>query len=408
MTTSDSEIFISELAKIPGFKRLLAELEMPKLSDSSNTMLDVFCKKIRKSFNKYEVEKKSILKTLKTEGTLNKVREFDIIPKALTKVIDRVCINNYSFTIHLPSDSSDPGRMFKIYICAPIHFSKSKISNMIRLVSTWFFFVNDFVDNKECSKTVDIFLYLIPDKKLLPNHHTTVIDREHVNTAFTTSCQVKTNVYIYREEEWFRALIHESFHNLGLDFISMGDSQLKTEEKRINAAFHTNVPDIRLYETYCEMWAEVLNVLFYVYINRPSQNGLWKSNFFRLFQYEQAFSILQCAKLLAHNKMTYSTLDKMGHLFQEKTNSFSYYILKCILSVHLDKFLHFCSTQFGKDKYSLQFFKNTPNLQKYTSMIINNHKSTKMNASIRMIEHAEITHIGLKNTLRMSLFEITC
>lgn len=401
MTTTASDLFISELNKTPHVKRLLDELKLPKLSDSSNTMLNVWYRKIRSSFAEYEIEKKTILKTLKTETTLNKCSDFHIIPKPLTEVIDRVCVNNYSFCL------SGPDRVFKIYICAPIHYTPTKIKNMVRLISMWFIFVNDFVDNG-CSNAVDIYLYLIPDKKSLPQHNA-VIDREHVNTAFTTSCALKTNVHIYREEEWFRALIHESFHNLGLDFIRMGDIPIKTEERRINEAFHTSVSDIRLYETYCEMWAEVLNLLFYVFIHSSSSDNSrsWKTIFFRLLKYEQAFSILQCVKLLKHNSgMTYDTMDDQGHLFQEKTNSFSYYILKCILSVHLDQFLQFCSTQFQKDEYSLQFRKTIPNLKKYTSVIIRNHKSPKMKTLTKMMEHSDITHAGLKNTLRMSLFEI--
>jgi hypothetical protein len=412
MTTQqhpDSDIFISELAKSPQAKRLFAELKLPKLSVSSNSMLDVWFKKIRNSFREYDLKKDDILKTLKKETILNKVREFNIIPQSLTKVIDRVCVNNYSFSISFPPGSTK-GRVFKTYICAPIHFTETKIRNMIRLISTWFLFVNDFVDNG-CSNTVDIFLYLIPDKKSLPEHDDAVIDREHVNTAFTTSCDIKTNVHIYREEEWFRALIHESFHNLGLDFIRMGDTPIQAEEKRINAAFHTNVPDIRLYETYCEMWAEVLNVLFYVHVKTPpSEIRRWKSEFFRLLQYEQAFAVFQCVKLLKHNKISYDTLDQQGYLFKEKTNSFSYYILKCILSVHLDQFFYFCSTQFGddEDQYTLQFRKSITNLKKYTSMIIRNRKSLKMKATTKMMENAGITHAGLQKSLRMSLFEIAC
>lgn len=407
---SDSELFVSELMKSPEFKRLFAELHLPQISDSSNGMLNVLCKRIRNSFKEYEMKKRTILKTLKKEMILNKAREFNIIPETLTKVIDRVCVNNFSFSIQLPSrnNNSGPGRLFKVYICAPSHYSQRKITNMIRLISTWYFFVNDFVENG-CSNTVDIFLYLIPNKKSLPDHHSTVIDTEHVNTAFTTSCDIKTNVHIFREEEWFRALIHESFHNLGLDFISMGDSQIKMEENKVNAAFHTNAPDIRLYETYCEMWAEVLNLLFYVFINRPSETRTWKSNFFRLFKYEQAFSIFQCVKLLKHNQMTYDTMDQRGHLYKEKTPSFAYFILKCILSVHIHEFFDFCSTQHGKGRYSLQFLKTIPNLEKYTSMIINNRKSTRMNSTTAMVQNAGFAqHIGLKNTLRMSLFEIAC
>jgi len=404
MSINVNTTFISELEKSPQFKQLCHELKLPKLSKSSNKMLKVWYLKIKESFEKYKVNQNSILNTLIEEATLNKVSEFTLIPKTLKDVIDRVCVNNYSFSIKISSYNSDHERVFKVYICAPLHYTRTKIENMINLISTWYFFVNDFVDN-ECSNTVNIYLYLIPNKKSLPENNV-IIDREHVNTAFTTTCAVKTNVHIFREEEWFRALIHESFHNLGLDFIRMGDSKIKLQEGRINKAFHTNILDIRLYETYCEMWAEVLNLLFYVYINRPSENYRWKVEFFRLLKYEQAFTILQCVKILQHNGMSYDTMDDSGHLYKENTNTFSYYILKCILSVHLDQFLDFCSNQYDENEYSLQFRKNVHNLNKYTSMIIRNRKSNRMKATTKVMEHANLTDLGVKKTLRMSLFEI--
>lgn len=397
---SESKLFVLELEKNATFTRVLRELKLPALSHSSNNMLDVWYEKIQKSFEEYETKKKEILKTLKEETTLKKCSEFKIIPQPLIEVIDRVCVKNYSFSIQLPTYKSGAFRKFNIHICAPTHYTMAKIKKMIRLISMWFLFVNVFVDSG-CSNEVDIYLYLIPNKKTLPDNNV-IIDTEHVNTAFTTSCALKTNVHIFREEEWFRALIHESFHNLGLDFISMGDVQIKTQERRVNEAFHTSILDIRLYETYCEMWAEVINLLFYVFMNM-SDNRRWKGEFFRLLKYEQAFSVLQCVKLLEHNRMSYETID---HRFKEMTPSFSYYILKCILSVHLDQFLHFCSTQFGEDEYSLQFRKTIPNLKKYTSMIINNHQSTKMKATTKMMENIKLTQSGVKNTLRMSLFEI--
>lgn len=405
MFPNDTEVFLSELAKTHQFKRLLNKLHLPKLSDSSNTLLNVMYAKIRMSFKEYETKKTFILKTLKKEATLKKTVEFNVIPQPLTEIIDRVCVLNYSFSIRLPLYKSGSERVLKIFICAPAHYTTTKIKNMIGLISTWFIFVNDFVDNG-CSNFVDIYLYLIPNKKNMPEH-SEIIDREHVNTAFTTTCALKTNVHIFREEEWFRALIHESFHNLGLDFITMGDTAIIKEEERINAAFHTTIPEIRLYETYCEMWAEVLNLLFYVFINNsPDTNSPhWKVDFLRFLKYEQAFSLLQCVKIMNHNKMSYSTMDTQ---FKENSNCFSYYVLKCILSVHLDDFLHFCSTQFDEGVYSLQFCKTQSNLKKYTSLIIRNHKSSKMKETTMWMENADISHIGLKKTLRMSLFEIIC
>ena len=64
-------------------------------------------------------------------------------------------------------------------------------------------------------------MYLTPHKKKLPKQYN-LIDREHANTAFTTSCQTETEICIFREEEWFKTFIHETFHNMGMDFTANG------------------------------------------------------------------------------------------------------------------------------------------------------------------------------------------
>ncbi len=405
MKKTESELFKAELENLPGFDKLKHLLKMNKLSTSANAMLDVWFSRINHSFKRFLSQKQTILKTLTREETLTKISDFAVIPDPLKPVIHKVCVNNYSFSIEVPFYQKK--RLIKVYICAPAHFTLQKIHNMICLISTWFYFVNDFVENG-CSDTIDIFLYLIPNKKQLPEHGDS-IDMEDVNTAFTTTCRIKTNVHIFREEEWFRALIHESFHNLGLDFIRMDNSVIHNQQARIASVFKTNIPDIRMYETYCEMWAEVLNLLFYVHLNK-APNVSWKADFFRLLVCEQSFAVLQCVKLLKHNSIdNYESFPNHGARYKEETNGFSYYILKCILSVHLDLFLDFCSKQFAGNEYSLQFRRTSKNLQKYTDIMLKQYMSPKMvqstNFMINTISTFKLSE-KLSDTLRMSLFEI--
>jgi hypothetical protein len=397
---TDSILFKSEIENLNGFENLKDMLKMPKMSISANIMLDIWYHRIKVSFKRFSQQKETIMSSLNSEDTLTKISDFSAIPEPLRVVINKVCVNNHSFSIEIPYNGKK--RRIKIYICAPSHFTSTKIRKMVSLISTWFYFVNDFVENG-CSDTIDIYLYLIPNKKSLPDHGD-AIDMEDVNTAFTTTCAIKTNVHIFREEEWFRALIHESFHNLGLDFIRMDNTMIHAEQARIAHVFNTKMPDIRFYETYCEMWAEVLNLMFYVHINKAPSIS-WKVEFFRLLKYEQAFSLLQCVKLLKHNGISYQTFPENGHKYSEETNGFSYYILKCILSVHLDEFLHFCSSQFAQDEYSLQFRRTSHNLKKYTNLILRNHKSGKMIQGTKFMETCAASE-KLGETLRMSLFEI--
>ena len=125
-----------------------------------------------------------------------------------------------------------------------------------------------------CSTEVGIYFYMTSLKKTLPDHCNTQIGKNHVNTAVTTGCQAQTNIHIFREEEWFKVLMHESFHNSGLDFIDMEPNALNRMTNLIRILFPVSVPDLRIYETYAEMWAEILNNMFIVYDTFYSKNKI--------------------------------------------------------------------------------------------------------------------------------------
>ena len=65
---------------------------------------------------------------------------------------------------------------------------------------------------------MNIYIFLTDLKKKLPEHTGQEIGKINVNTGFTMTCRPKSNIVIYRKEEWFKVLIHETFHNFGLDF----------------------------------------------------------------------------------------------------------------------------------------------------------------------------------------------
>ena len=70
--------------------------------------------------------------------------------------------------------------------------------------------------DKDCSKTLTIYLFMSPSIKLLPNRPAQIIDQHNINTAFTYACKRNNEIHIYRQEEWFKVLIHESFHSFVL------------------------------------------------------------------------------------------------------------------------------------------------------------------------------------------------
>ena len=54
-------------------------------------------------------------------------------------------------------------------------------------------------------------LYLFTNhKKLLPSKEI-ILNTSHVNSAYTYACREDT-MTIFRQEEWFKVFIHETFH----------------------------------------------------------------------------------------------------------------------------------------------------------------------------------------------------
>ena len=245
-------------------------------------------------------------------------------------------------------------RVYTIFFVIP-EGTANLIDKYVKKINTWLQ-VASLYAKPECSKTVTVYLYLTDLKKILPEKNGFILDAENANTAFTTSCQPATEIILYRREEWFKVFIHESFHNLGLDFIGSEDVK-----KKLFAIFPVK-SEFKLYETYTEMWAELLNIIF---IQSSSQQHLdhnlsqsqnlvslrLKQSLVSLrlvllrleqdIQTEQKFSLFQTAKILDHFGMTYSDIfdKKKQKKYKEDTEIFCYFILKTLLLYNCNDFI---------------------------------------------------------------------
>ena len=449
--TLETKTFIKEIksdSKI--FGEWTKSLKTP-LPPTSRLLLRNIFKKIRKCAQTWETRKNPILNTI-APLTFQKVKEiaasdFQVIPSEFQTTIEQTCDKQTRVTFDIPyTRIPNTSRTYQIYICTSSSCKDNVLYGIIRKVFWWLCIVNDDVE-ASCSKTVNVFLYMIDPKKNMPHSHET-LDRHHANTAFTTTCQIHTNIHIFRKEEWFRALIHETFHNLGLDFIRLDSAIVNSEVTEIKKVFPISVPDIRFYETYCETWAELLNTCFYVYgMNSMATQKKLITEFQNHIQYEQMFSLLQCVKLLAHNNIDYNNFSQNAHLYKENTQGFSYFVLKCISMVHYGQFLEFCATQRpihrpntrtrknegnAMKKYTrrqgsvassssslssivlsdniFDFVKNKKNLANYRKLFTGNAKSDKMTNGVNFAKqfHEKMKskkNNTLTNTLRMSILE---
>jgi hypothetical protein len=396
----DTNVIYSHLDKI--YKKNKDYFRPVTFTNEGNNMIRELFRNIHSCNQQWNLEQNKIQITPFAE--LPKSPDFDYMPQLIRAEIDRKCGKRISCVIPFQN------RTFTVYLCMSSTMSNDVIERRIKQIYLWLCLANRYV-RPSCSKTVDIYIYFIDLKKSLPIQNDHPIDQVHVNTAFTTTCQPHTNVHIFREEEWFRALIHESFHNLGLDFILMDQKFHKIAENRLRSIFPVTMPEIRFYETYCEMWGEILNCMFIVYLFECSSKTFSIQRCLvslkEMLLYEKMFSVLQCVKVLHHNKLNYCDMMNEFHAsnYKERTQGFAYYVLKSIYMVHVSQFLHFCATQ--SSSYSLQFRLNMKTLKNYTDIIENNYNSNDMIESTLLMKRELLKSNGImKKTLRMSLWEL--
>jgi hypothetical protein len=296
---------------------------------------------------------------------------------------------------------------------------KSSIDDIIKRMYMWLIIASFYAD-KPCSQTLTIYLSMTNSKKHLPNNSTDYIDRQHVNTAYTFPCKKNNEIHIFRKEEWFKVLIHETFHSFGLDFAAFDH---KSTDKQILEIFNV-VADVRIFESYCEMWAEFINNMFIIFFNTKWNTSIdkWADICIRklevLVYREQMFSMLQCAKLLSHFQLHYTDLltnmtnsTTPNPKYRDKTHVLSYYIIKSILLYNINDFIEQCIDING---FSINFNKNVvnENMKVYCEMVKKLHNNPRYIAELsRMIsllstpKYENLPNL-YKESLYMSLHEL--
>ncbi len=316
-------------------------------------------------------------------------------------------------------------RIYYLYFVLP-HGSSINIDECVKKINMWLHLATRFAET-DCSTSVHVYLYLTDIEKQLPTAFGQSIGKEHVNTAFTTGCNVSTEIIIFRREEWFKVFIHESMHNLGLDFDFSSKSQ-----QLLKTIFPLHNSKCFLAETYCEMWAEIFNILLHLCtIKTPSlsagiseqggaecafqiRNGVMERNSLeRHIQIERKFSLFQTAKILDYFDLNYIELfEKTTESetlrwtnYKESTEVFCYYIVKSILLFNCNEFIEWVETHCNG---GIKF--NQENVDKFIrELIIPAYNQIKY---VKTIDKVQTKHFDkplanpfLKKTLRMSAIE---
>ena len=270
-----------------------------------------------------------------------------------------------------------------------------------------------------CVESLNIYIYLTPFKKRLPENKSEVIGPANANTGYTYRCEKKNEIVVYREEEWFKVLLHETMHAFGNDF---DDESGNGDESHIKKIF--SLPpqiNVRLSETYSEIWARIMNVAFQTYFKNPPSlesrtAAQFKKNFEFYLHLESAFSLYQCIKILDFMGVNYKVLigesdhskEMMRTFYRENTHVFAYYVLTSILLHCNGEFFSWCIKNNGT---GLNMFKIKTTQHDFAKLIASCYKKNDLLQKIvetetrvaRDYEKAISDDEQLVTTLRMTI-----
>jgi hypothetical protein len=297
-----------------------------------------------------------------------------------------------------------------------IHIFNGYVDNIIM----WLYILNENA-SKKCSSKLTVYFYFTSFEKKLPKTNIDILDQEHINTAFTTTCPINSEIVVFRKEEWFKVFLHETFHNFGLDFSDMNNTSC---HEYILSLFPVK-SDVNLYEAYTEFWAEIINALFCSFHSLKNKNNMegFIKNSEIFINLERTYSLFQLIKVLKfmdlpngyrdlylNNKKSIIARD---NLYKENTNVLSYYVIKTVLILNYQSFLNWCGTN---NFNILQFKKTAVNQKEFCNYISKNYKTKYLLDNIDRAEECYNKFIKqskknnnlkyLLTNLRMSICEL--
>lgn len=268
--------------------------------------------------------------------------------------------------------------MFVVYEVDPLS-NVDIFSKYFERMVTWLHMANKYASDK-CGRDLSVFIYMTPFNKFLPANNIEIIGQEHANTAFTYSCpSKKSEIVIFRQEEWFKVFIHETFHLLSLDFSCMNaDNQCKQLVKKV---FPIN-SDFRLYEAYTEAWAVIIHTCLCAYMCFSDTQKLagFLATLKFLMGFEVMFKVFQMHKILSFMGLDYSLLYSDTELarvaretmYKEDTNVFAYHVATTILLCNYPSFLEWCCSS---NHSPMLFIKTVRNIESFCNFLITKHAS---------------------------------
>ena len=289
-----------------------------------------------------------------------------------------------------------------------IELKMTKYKEYIRTILLWLMIATNFSSNA-CTNRLTIYIYMTDYKKVLPNSSIDTIGINNINSGYSDVCRRDSEIVIYRKEEWLKVLIHETFHNLGLEFSQMNISDF---QNKISKLFPIE-SELALYETWAESWALIMNTGICAYMALDYNKN--EKDFVLYYEYlilnEKKFTCFQVVKILSHMNLTYSMLidprmkDQVNKLYKENTNVFAYFIVKLLLIFDHGRFINWCKKN---NPHLIRFMQSQKNITSLFYFIKGMYKKDELLKAIKEMEvfYRKQGSSKFKKTLRMSLCEL--
>lgn len=269
----------------------------------------------------------------------------------------------------------------KIYIFNDID-DKNKINKIIDKIKLIINYLNNFVE----IKGMKLYIILSDVKKNLINEKY-LLNGDNINSGL---CSYEY-IYIWREEELFKVLIHEMIHFFKLDKHEIAFK----DYKNVLMILGNNNYNLNINETYTELLALIINSIIYTIIKCKDNR---KQNFIENYKYEVINSYNNVVKVLKYYDINNFNELYTKNNFNQETNVFSYIIIKFLLMFYVEEL-----NIFYKDKNN-KIRINNKNINEYVNII---KKVLKNNKYIELInKNLNKENNFTKNNLKLSIYNI--
>jgi hypothetical protein len=189
---------------------------------------------------------------------------YETIPEEIKSEIDKFTSYPVKYSVQIPKKG---GFKCDIYICFPETQSEEVYARMMEKMVCWLHLAIEYAGIHCAEKSLTVHLFMSNHEKRAEfDGDFFVLDRINVNSGQSSGCKERSEICIYRKEEWLKVFMHETCHSLGLSFNENMEEYVNLSVKQILKGVDDS-QNIHLFETHCEVVATLFNCVFSVLWN---------------------------------------------------------------------------------------------------------------------------------------------